>query len=65
MEIAGANPEWAVGFEDECWWSRLALPTLSTPGAQMARRSASSSGLSPKTTLSRKPSPAMDSTQDS
>jgi transposase len=22
MEIAGANPEWAVGFEDECWWSR-------------------------------------------
>ena len=28
MEIAGANPEWAVGFEDECWWSRLALPTL-------------------------------------
>jgi hypothetical protein len=29
MEIAGANPEWAVGFEDECWWSRVALPTLS------------------------------------
>jgi hypothetical protein len=28
MEIAGANPEWAVGFEDECWWSRVALPTL-------------------------------------
>jgi transposase len=27
MEIAGANPEWAVGFEDECWWSRVALPT--------------------------------------
>ena len=23
MEIAGANPEWAVGFEDECWWSRV------------------------------------------
>src|SRR5215218_4539925 len=30
MEVAGANPEWAVGFEDECWWSRLALPTLSS-----------------------------------
>jgi hypothetical protein len=29
MEIAGANPEWATGFEDECWWSRVALPTLS------------------------------------
>jgi hypothetical protein len=28
MEIAGANPEWAVGFCDECWWSRVALPTL-------------------------------------
>jgi hypothetical protein len=28
MEISGANPEWAVGFEDECWWSRVALPTL-------------------------------------
>jgi hypothetical protein len=28
MEAAGANPEWAVGFEDECWWSRVALPTL-------------------------------------
>jgi len=28
MEIAGTNPEWAAGFEDECWWSRVALPTL-------------------------------------
>jgi hypothetical protein len=28
MEIARANPEWAIGFEDECWWSRVALPTL-------------------------------------
>jgi hypothetical protein len=29
MEVAAENPEtWAVGFEDECWWSRLALPTL-------------------------------------
>jgi hypothetical protein len=31
MEVAAANPDtWAVGFEDECWWSRLALPTLSS-----------------------------------
>ena len=29
MEIASANPEWAVGFEDECWWSRVALPKWS------------------------------------
>src|SRR5829696_8443424 len=28
MEVAGADPKWAVGFEDECWWSRFALPTL-------------------------------------
>jgi hypothetical protein len=29
MEIAASNSEWATGFEDECWWSRVALPTLS------------------------------------
>jgi transposase len=28
MEVAGADPEWAVGFLDECWWSRVALPPL-------------------------------------
>jgi hypothetical protein len=31
MSVAKANPEtWAVGFCDECWWSRLALPTLNS-----------------------------------
>jgi hypothetical protein len=32
MEVAEADPDtsWAVGFLDECWWSRLALPTLSS-----------------------------------
>jgi DDE superfamily endonuclease len=31
MEVAEAHPEtWAVGFLDECWWSRVALPTLSS-----------------------------------
>ena len=30
MEIAESDPEWIAGFEDECWWSRLALPTLSS-----------------------------------
>jgi hypothetical protein len=29
MEVADGSPEWAIGFEDECWWSRVALPTLS------------------------------------
>jgi hypothetical protein len=28
MEVAGADPEWAVGFLEECWWSRVTLPTL-------------------------------------
>jgi len=30
MEVAEADSRWATGFEDECWWSRLALPTLSS-----------------------------------
>jgi len=30
MGISEANPEWAAGSCDECWWSRLALPTLSS-----------------------------------
>jgi hypothetical protein len=31
MRVAEANSsEWAVGFLDECWWSRLALPTLNS-----------------------------------
>jgi hypothetical protein len=30
MEVAATDPEWAVGFEDECWWSRVASPTLSS-----------------------------------
>ena len=30
MEVAAGDPEWAVGFEDETWWSRLASPTLSS-----------------------------------
>jgi DDE superfamily endonuclease len=29
METADADPLWAIGFLDECWWSRVALPTLS------------------------------------
>ena len=29
MGLAASEPEsWAVGFLDECWWSRVALPTL-------------------------------------
>ena len=30
MGVAAADPEWAIGFEDECRWSRVTLPTLSS-----------------------------------
>ena len=29
IELAQDNAErWAIGYQDECWWSRVALPTL-------------------------------------
>lgn len=28
MRLAQAHPDWALGFEDEVWWSRLAPPRL-------------------------------------
>ena len=28
MNLAGSQSGWVVGFEDESWWSRLALPAL-------------------------------------
>jgi hypothetical protein len=28
MALAGRNEGWAMGFEDEVWWSREALPSL-------------------------------------
>jgi hypothetical protein len=30
MEVADADPLWAIGFQDELWWSRVAMPTLSS-----------------------------------
>jgi hypothetical protein len=30
MRLAEVNEDWAVGFCDECWWSRLALPSLNS-----------------------------------
>ena len=29
IRLLRSHPEWAVGFEDETWWSRVAQPTLS------------------------------------
>ncbi len=28
IRLAATNPEWALGFCDECWWSRFAQPAL-------------------------------------
>ena len=28
IRLAAAHPEWVLGFQDETWWSRLALPAL-------------------------------------
>jgi hypothetical protein len=28
IRLAARHPEWALGFEDEVWWSRLARPAL-------------------------------------
>ena len=28
IALAAARPEWAVGYEDETWWSRVAQPAL-------------------------------------
>ena len=31
MRLAQNNPDtWVIGFEDETWWSRLALPSLNS-----------------------------------
>jgi transposase len=28
IALAGTHPDWALGFQDECWWSRVARPAL-------------------------------------
>jgi transposase len=28
IRLAGRHPDWALGFQDEVWWSRLARPRL-------------------------------------
>jgi len=28
IRLAAAHPDWVLGFQDECWWSRLARPDL-------------------------------------
>jgi hypothetical protein len=62
MEVAGADPDtWAVGFLDECWWSRVVLPTLNAWAEEgkpprLIQRSVAKDDLK-----SRRPYPATDS----
>ena len=28
IRLAAAHPDWVLGFQDETWWSRLALPAI-------------------------------------
>ena len=30
MAEAAGRPDWVLGFQDECWWTRLAQPNLSS-----------------------------------
>lgn len=34
MRLAARHPAWALGFEDEVWWSRVAQPHLSAWGEE-------------------------------
>ena len=34
MEVAEASPEWAIGFEDECWWQPGLLCPPSVAGLE-------------------------------
>ncbi len=28
IRLAATHPEWVLGYQDACWWSRLALPAM-------------------------------------
>jgi hypothetical protein len=34
IALAATHPDWALGFADEVWWSRLAQPLLLGPGME-------------------------------
>ena len=59
MSVAAANPDvWAVGFLDECWWSRVALPTFSSFSEEGKPLRLIQQSVAKEMTPSRKPSPA-------
>ena len=34
IRLADRHPDWALGFQDEVWWSRTAQPALSSWAAE-------------------------------
>jgi transposase len=38
IRLAQTHPDWVLGFQDETWWSRLALPALSAWAADRPLR---------------------------
>ena len=39
IRLAAAHPDWVLGYQDETWWSRLALPGMHAwTGADTALR---------------------------
>jgi hypothetical protein len=61
MAMAAADSEWAVGFCDECWWSRVALPTLSSWSEQGKPLHLIQQSVAKDDLKSRRPSPATGS----
>jgi transposase len=53
LRLIATHPTWAVGFEDEVWWSRLAQPALHTWAApdqpvRLIERAVAKADLDPK-----------------
>ncbi len=40
IRLAATHPEWALGFEDEVWWSRFERPSMRswTEGDRRSRK---------------------------
>jgi transposase len=53
IRLAASDPDWVLGFEDEVWWSRVALPALhawsaAAEGMRLLERSVSKNDPDPK-----------------
>jgi DDE superfamily endonuclease len=53
IRVAASHPDWVLGFEDEVWWSRVALPALhawseATEGMRLVEREVAKDDPDPK-----------------